>query len=119
MWINDRGQVIVRPRVIHRCVRCEEILDMPCIDLTLNGVRYCPNCLLRYILKHEDELPRMNVLTDDKYTYKMDKKLFISFMRHNLTNKQYFELIKKYPNSFELHCDFYDSENGNSLQPNI
>jgi hypothetical protein len=88
------------------------------IELNLNGMYICPNCILEYIVCCSDDLWDLNILRDSEYTYQLSKDLLIRLIRKNLTKKQYKELILKYPNSFYLHDDFYD-EQGNRLQPKV
>ena len=58
----------------------------------------------------------MNTLNDDKYTYKLCQNCLLLFVAHALFPDMWKNLIKKFPDSFFLHDDFYD-EDGTALQP--
>jgi late competence protein required for DNA uptake (superfamily II DNA/RNA helicase) len=100
---------------MNNCKKCGTRLSKS-IELNLNGIYMCPNCILLYVIWNEKELQDFNILRDSDYTYELSKDLLKRLIKRNLTKKQYKELKLKYPNSWYLHDDFYDEE-GNRLQP--
>ena len=56
------------------------------------------------------------VLKDNKYTYTLCGNCLMPFVAHGLNFDSWKRLIKKFPDSFDLHDDFYD-EDGTALQP--
>lgn len=101
---------------MNKCSQCQTELDHPCIDLILNGVHYCPNCIIRIVMLRGKILLETNTLIDSDYTYYLSKKMLVRFIGRNLTKKQYFKIKEQYPNSWYLHDDFYDDD-GSRLQP--
>lgn len=102
---------------MNTCSKCGMKLE-PCIDIVLNAVHYCPNCICILIQVEQNKLKDTNILKDDEYTYVLSRAMLIRFLSLNLTKKQYFEFKEKYPNCWYLHGDFYD-EDGNRLQPRV
>lgn len=97
------------------CVSCNRTWENV-LKVKLNGVSYCPNCILLYIYNNHQKLLKINTLEDNDYVYKLSKDVLIRFLLTNLTQEEYFKLKSKYPRSWYLHDDFYDEE-GYSLQP--
>lgn len=55
-------------------------------------------------------------LKERRYNYLLCPNCLLPFVAHGLPPDSWNRLIKKFPDSFDLHSDFYDGE-GNALQP--
>ena len=82
----------------------------PCIDIVLNGIHYCPNCICILIQTEQDKLWDTNILRDDEYTYVLSKAMLIRFLNLNLTKSSILSLKKNILIVGIYTMSFYDDE---------
>ena len=116
-----------------KCSMCQQTKTMAIAKLTdRNGeMFYCLNCLAVACINKRIYLVNNDEFVDDvtgligavKYenydeTYYLSSDRMMRLLMRNLEPEEYFALVKKYgANKFLLHSDFYDSFDGEALQP--